>query len=170
MGESYMWYPAFDSAFNSLPPAAADPSGTVAKLRALLESLAWSTEDVHLFGFAQGGGMALALALSLASDPINESRRLGSVVTVLGGLEGKTPSAPKSLSHTPVLFYTRTPADPRAAAVKDRFAQVTVFTAPSRGSMPASMDEWRPIMGFWGQVLKRDEAWKGGEVYEVVRE
>jgi hypothetical protein len=36
--------------------------------------------------------------------------------------------------------------------------------------MPRGRTEWEGIMKFWGNVLAKDEAWKGdGEVYEVVK-
>jgi hypothetical protein len=170
MGESYMWYTGFDGAFNPLSPANAEPRAVVPKLRALLADLSktWALEDIHLFGFGQGASAALALALSVASNPVNDARRLGSAVAVLGGLEGSTRKS-EAHSNTPVLYYTRRAPDTEEKLVKDRFAEVTVFRAPAAGAMPANMDEWRPVMGFWGKVLKRDDSWKGGEVYEVVR-
>jgi len=165
---SFMWYPGFDGMFNPLPPSAADPSSAVTRLRELLTSLmvTWALEDIHLFGFAQGGSLALSLSLSVADSPLGEARRLGSVVSVMGGIEGKVPTA---RSNTPVLYYTRKPANAEEQKVKERFSEVTVFRAPSNGGMPANMEEWRPVFGFWGKMLKRDESWKGGEVYEVVQ-
>lgn len=36
--------------------------------------------------------------------------------------------------------------------------------------MPRGRGEWEGIMRFWGNILSKDESWKGdGEVYEVVR-
>lgn len=173
MESSWMWYPSFDAMFNPLPPSARDPSGTITKLRSLLSSLiaqGWAAEDIHLFGWGQGGSVSLSLALNLASSAIDGAARLGSVVTICGPLEGKT--SPSGKSNTPVMYFTRTTNSAAETAVKNAFASVEITHQAARGEdMPRSMDEWRAIMKFWGQVLKRDDAWKGqGEVYEVVKE
>jgi hypothetical protein len=36
--------------------------------------------------------------------------------------------------------------------------------------MPGGREEWEGIMRFWGEVLGREEMWRGGGVvFEVVR-
>lgn len=55
--------------------------------------------------------------------------------------------------------------------MKRGFKVVKVMSAKGGGGdMPKGREEWEGLMKFWGEVLGRDEGWKGdGEVFEVVR-
>ncbi|TXT15878.1 hypothetical protein VHUM_00381 [Vanrija humicola] len=183
---SWSWYNTFDPMFNPLPNP--DPSPTLPALRTLLAQLVglgWRLPQIHLFGWAQGGTMALELALSVGRESVDvqlesgesvSGKRLGSVVSVCAGLESFPTGENKAA--TPALWFTRT--DPRSvveqrteAALRKGFAHLEIVRGDAaRGQdMPRSTAEWTGIMRFWGQVLARgDEGWKGdGEVYEVVR-
>lgn len=176
--------------FNPLPHP--DPSPTLPALRKLLTTLitvlGWRAEQIHLFGWGQGGTMALELALAVGRTPLQfkltvteqsaqpkevavEAKRLGSAVSVCAGLE----SFPSAAIHapTPVLWFMRSPKPQQETGLKRAFTTMEVAKGSGQGEdMPRGRPEWEPIMRFWGQVLARgDEGWKGdGEVYEVVKE
>jgi pimeloyl-ACP methyl ester carboxylesterase len=177
-GPSYSWYNTFDRMFNPIPKP--DPSKHLPTLRHLLEALTssevgWKLSDIHLFGWGQGGTMALELASHLSSKPLNaDQRRFGSVISICAPIL----SLPGTLSQTPALTFTR--ISPSSAAhqrlandLKKAFKDVEVVNGEKgKGGedMPRGRNEWEGIMRFWGNVLAKDEGWKGeGEVYEVVR-
>ncbi|RSH82279.1 hypothetical protein EHS25_005989 [Saitozyma podzolica] len=176
--EHYSWYNTFDPLFNPLPTP--DPS------------------PIHLFGWGQGGTVALELAYSIGREGLSSSssssvsstssasgtgqsdvkrprRRLGSAVSICAGLLS-FPSSDLGL-ETPVLYFTR--QAPKSAVqsksvngIKRAFKEVAVLQGdPKAGeAMPRGREEWEGIMRFWGQVLGREDRWKGdGEVFEVVR-
>lgn len=189
---AWSWYNTFDPLFNPLPNP--DPTPTLPALRTLLSklvSLGWALEDIHLFGWQQGGTMALELGLNVgregvtipasSASPSNPNagsavgKRLGSAISVCGKLE----SYPSTTigANTPVLWFTR--SDPRGAAthaveksLRRAFATVEVVRGSGTGAdMPRGRGEWEGIMRFWGQMLRpASSGWKGeGEVYEVVQ-
>lgn len=167
--------------FNPIPNP--DPSKHFVALRKLLETLTseevgWKVHDIHLFGWGQGGTMALELASHLTSKPLGtggeESRRLGSVMSICAPIV----SSSSSVSQTPALLFTR--ISPSSAAyqrqtsdLKKVFKEVEVIHGEKgKGGedMPRGRTEWEGIMRFWANVLAKDEGWKGeGEVYEVVK-
>jgi len=172
---SWSWYNTFSPIFEPLPHP--DPSKTLPALAKLLDSLTstemgWQYHDIHLFGWGQGGTMAIELAYEIGKT----KRRLGSVVCICGGLLSY-PSTKLDL-ETPVFNFTR--ADPLSSVgekashtIKRAFKDVEVVRGEvGRGEdMPRGRAEWQGVMRFWGKVLsKPDEGWRGGgEVYEVVR-
>ncbi|ODO11101.1 hypothetical protein I350_01703 [Cryptococcus amylolentus CBS 6273] len=188
---SYSWYPAFDPFFNPLPPASQNPSKPLPSLRSLLSTLispeiGWKLEDIHLFGWGQGGTVVLELGVDVGKKGFivkvdggegeeGESKRLGSIVSVCAPLITH-PTSPLNIP-TPVLAFTRQPAQSAAHqkslnTLKRAFREVEVAHGTGGGEgMPRGKDEWYSVMKFWGQVLgKANEGWKGeGEVYEVVR-
>lgn len=121
--------------------------------------------------------MALEIAKSIAVKPLNESsKRLGSAISICGPL---LPSSnPSRLGQTPILLFTR--LSPQAAAHRRQredlqalYKDVEVINGEKgKGGedMPRGRAEWEGIMKFWGNMLAKDDAWKGeGEVFEVVR-
>lgn len=122
--------------------------------------------------------MALQLASNIARTPMKlsseESKRLGSVISICGPLLSTSPTQ----SNTPCLSFTRT--SPQAAIhrrqvseLNETFKEVEVINGEKgKGGedMPRGRTEWEGIMRFWGNLLAKDEGWKGeGEVYEVVK-
>jgi hypothetical protein len=94
-------------------------------------------------------------------------------VSVCAGLVS-FPSSALEL-ETPVALFTRQNAKSQIGqktikSLERAFKKVEVVQASGGGEeMPKGKQEWEGIMRFWGEVLKRDEGWKGeGEVYEVV--
>ena len=139
---SFTWYNTFDPMFNTLPSPS--PTKYIPQLRNLIQILiskdvGWSLHSIHLFGWGQGGTMALELALSVGqgqghgqgqesgqSNPsqmgmgsfINidgeEVKRFGSVTSVCAGLLSH-PTSELRLA-TPVLYFTR--QNPQSAVAK----------------------------------------------------
>jgi hypothetical protein len=126
--------------------------------------------------------MALELASNISVKPLGESQRFGSVISVCGPLLPSTlkstSSSSLSKSQTPALTFTRLSTQSAAHTrlandLKSRFKEVEVINGEKgKGGedMPRGRGEWEGIMGFWGNILSKDESWKGdGEVFEVVR-
>jgi len=173
---AWSWYNTFTPMFEPLPNPS--PAPTIPPLMKLLETLTsaeigWSLDRIHLFGWGQGGTMALELALVVGKDGVERSNRLGSVVSVCAGLLSH-PSSPLDLETPALLFLRQQGAAGRKveSTMKRAFKRVEVVRGEAgRGEdMPRGRAEWEGIMRFWGEVLHRgDEGWKGeGEVYEVV--
>lgn len=181
-GPSFSWYNTFDRMFN--PISNPDPTKHLTTLRKLLEALTstevgWRLQDIHLFGWGQGGTMALELAAHISASPIgtDNARRFGSVISICAPLLSSTHAA-TGPTQTPALYFTRAlPASAvyqrQATRLKKVFGQVEVVNGEKgKGGedMPRGRTEWEGIMRFWGSVLAKDEGWKGeGQVYEVVR-
>ncbi|KAE9405516.1 hypothetical protein BT96DRAFT_1015502 [Gymnopus androsaceus JB14] len=176
--EAYQWYTSFDPLGELIerpnPSAAIDLLSDV--LKHLIEVCSWPSDKIHLFGFAQGGTVALELAIQFWKNQINakssksSSLSLGSIVTISGPLLSY-PTLPTP-SPTPILaVYRPPPADPSLSggdltALKKGFNTVKEVKLQSRGpGMPSSKDEWEPIMRFWSERLSRRQV---DGVYEVM--
>ncbi|WVQ95130.1 hypothetical protein IAU59_002224 [Kwoniella sp. CBS 9459] len=196
---SFSWYPTLTPTYDPIPLSAQNPTKNLASLRKLISALispelGWSTQDIHLFGWGQGGTMVLELALDVGKNGVTPNsgsseggdpkhNRFGSAVSICAGLLTH-PTTDLNL-NTPIGYFTR--LSPKSSVhakqltpIKRAFRAVNVIQGESARSggdggggegMPRGREEWFGIMKFWGQVLARkDEGWKGqGEVYEVVR-
>ncbi|KAK8854632.1 hypothetical protein IAR55_003371 [Kwoniella newhampshirensis] len=201
---SFSWYPTFTSQFDPLPLSSQNPTKPISALRSLLStltspSIGWKLEDIHLFGWGQGGTTVLELGLDIGRNPLappsvasssttmatetkEESiggKRLGSIVCVCAGL--LTHPTLQLRIATPILWFNRLP--PNSAIhqktltiLKRAYREVQVVQGQqgqdsNAEAMPRGTEEWWGIMKFWGQVLGRaNEGWKGqGEVFEVIR-
>lgn len=137
--------------------------------------------QIHLFGFAQGGTVCAEFALdvwkkslSVATDSPPRGT-LGSVVSISGPLL----SYPTLSRHcpTPILVFHR-PSPSEEALPKDAmtsfkkgFSSVAVIEAKKgKGGMPGSREEWEGIMRFWSERLGRRMPNQDGEegLYEVL--
>lgn len=81
--DGHMWLPSFTDDGELLLPTAsslADIRGRLVHLLTVLEGFGWSSHRIFLFGFSQGGVVALDLALNISRV------RLGGVVSVCGHL------------------------------------------------------------------------------------
>ncbi|WRT68587.1 uncharacterized protein IL334_005565 [Kwoniella shivajii] len=209
---SFSWYPTFTSTYDPIPIANQNPTVHLSKLRDLVSTLitpsghtgssavsgggggglGWKLDEIHLFGWGQGGTIALELGLSIGKNPLTIStsavesegkggKRFGSITSICANLLTHPTS---SLNiPTPVCYFTRT--SPKSSiheksvnVLKRAFREVQIVTPKGSGGggedMPRSKDDWYGIMKFWSQVLGRksdeDKTWKGqGEVYEVIR-
>ena len=108
-------------------------------------------------------------SLSQAKDSGQELLSFGSIVTVSGPLLSY-PTIP-TLSPTPILIAHRSPSDMALpsgafAAFNKAFVSKTESKMEGKGTgMPASKQEWDPIMRFWSQHLARRQV-EG--LYEVM--
>ncbi|KIW18701.1 hypothetical protein PV08_02990 [Exophiala spinifera] len=128
----------------------------------LVAKHAYRPDHIHLFGFGQGGSVALAVPLhaSLSSSP---SVTLGGVMAIGGVLPLDTlPSDSESKNRTPVLLLSGS-SSPLAAGpdssplkrVKDVFEFITYHRWKKAGdTMPKSREEVLPMMQFWARCLK----------------
>ncbi|KAH9471461.1 hypothetical protein Pst134EA_005361 [Puccinia striiformis f. sp. tritici] len=165
--EAYQWWESFDitGALITNP----NPSSSLAKLMAILdrltsEELGWKAEDIHLFGFAQGGSCIAELSLQWTrSRPI--SNPLASIVSVSGPLLSLPTIPNSSRSSTPVLLWIRRGEDQIGkwrTGFERGFNSVQQFDGPraSHEQMPMTPHEWKPIMEFWSKFLKSRHPWE----------
>ncbi|KAJ7151425.1 hypothetical protein C8R43DRAFT_1087988 [Mycena crocata] len=149
--ESYAWFPSFDDLGELIdcpnPTPALDLMATI--FHHLTGDCAWPAHRIHLFGFAQGGSVAVEFGVKMARQT------LGSIVTVSGPLLSYPTLS--NLSATPVLVAYRTSALPSSAlpAFKKGFRRVVEHKMGAQGGMPASKPDWEPIMRFWSETLGR---------------
>ncbi|KAL1743408.1 Alpha/Beta hydrolase protein [Schizophyllum fasciatum] len=173
--ESYQWYTSFDPLGELVPNP--DPTPALDLLTRVVDYLtaecAWAPHQLHFFGFAQGGSVAAEFALRWwQAHSSDDAGRLGSLVSVSGPLLSYPTISPPS--PTPVLVVHRpATADPSfpkdaLAAYRKGFREVReelIGRGSTRQGMPASRDEWEPIMRFWSERLGRRQ---GEGLYEVL--
>jgi hypothetical protein len=137
----------------------------------------WTADNIHLFGFGQGGSLACEMAIKRKKLQ-NQSPDLASIVTVQGSLLSlPTTLNPNEKSTTKVLYVSRgkavsTKSRSDIAALERIFRQVKHLQLPEKPrasiAMPDSKQEWDGIMSFWSEHLRSSLAWqRQGEVYEV---
>jgi pimeloyl-ACP methyl ester carboxylesterase len=171
--EAYQWYESFDSLGELL--ARPNPTHILDLLENLLRHLTlechWRANGIHLFGFGQGGSVAVELGLRWwkAQGTQNPEARLGSIVSVAGPLLSyPTPLTP---CPTPVLVFYR----PRSATTKLSAGDLTALKKGYEGvqevqssngdGMPRSKEDWEPVMRFWSAILSRRNS---SGLYEII--
>jgi predicted esterase len=167
---------ALDSSTGELDP---DPGFTKARdlvlgklvQEILIDTCGWSTRDILLFGFGQGGTLALGLASRLRSSPrvvdISEgdnSHRSGQFkgVISIGGPMPSSMMVSGGRSATPVLMChgrMSEAVDADALAVLSReFANVRDGKwRKEDDGMPRNRDEMLPIMQFFAERLQANQ-------------
>jgi len=180
--EAYQWFPSFDDLGE--PVAHPNPSEGVATVTAVLAHLmrdcGWIPSRIHLFGFAQGGSVALESAVAHwkarqrsdgtdAGIAAERALALASVTSVGGTLLGH--HAIGSPCGTAVLLAHRPPPSALSlrpgdgSALRRVFGSVKEVSLSAGESMPASREEWAPLMEFWSERLVRRP---GEGLYEVM--
>ena len=188
--QAYQWYESFDPLGDLIEHPNPTPALQLMTkvITHLTKDCEWSVNRIHLFGFAQGGTVALEFALKywreelsahqkLPTTPagatpvpvaLSGPRSLASVISVSGPLLSyPTLSVP---CPTPVLVFSRPPpaecALPSGAlpALKKGFSRVEEVNMPGEG-MPSSKPEFEPIMRFWSEHLGRRQI---DGLYEVM--
>ncbi|KAF4120228.1 putative esterase [Geosmithia morbida] len=122
--------------------------------RVIIGECGWETTDVLLFGFGQGGTLALGLAAKLA----DQNGKFKGAVSVGGSMPASM--APKSgkKSATEVLVVQLEDDEP----VKRHFDNVRVANWDRKGvDMPRNRDEMVPIMKFFAERL--NSGWPGDQ-------
>ena len=157
---AYAWYPSFDQLGELIEHP--NPTSAVELIDQIFlhlrEDCAWPANRIHLFGFAQGGSVAVEFGVKRWRET------LGSIVTVSGPLLSYPTLS--TLSNTPLLvaFGTSTPSS-ELSAFKKGFQRVTEHKMVAGSGMPRSKADWEPIMRFWSETLGRR---RGEGVYEVL--
>jgi predicted esterase len=138
-----------------------NPSSILQSLVAFLELLIaecfWQPSRIHLFGFAQGGSVAVELALLWSRL---QGTDLGGVTTGAGPLLSY-PTV--SSCTTPILVIHRPGSNDGSLKSADLGAIRKGFTgrvieeklSSKKEGMPAGKDEWEPLMRFWSETLSR---------------
>ncbi|KAL5504217.1 SAC7 [Sanghuangporus vaninii] len=180
---AYQWYPSFDDLGETIVHP--NPEAGVSLLRNVIAHLtsacSWKMQQIHLFGFAQGGSVALETCITIwksrprllqggtqSDEEAEANATLGSVISVGGPLllhhAISTPCA------TPLLFLHRAPPSALAldgtgtqlASLRKLFGKFREVKLGSGESMPASQEEWQPVMEFWSERLVRRRVEDGG--------
>lgn len=130
--------------------------GVIQKI--LIDKHKYRPDHIHLFGFGQGGSVALAVPLhaSLSSS----SSSLGSVISIGGYLPMST-HLPRATNRTPALLLSGSKSALASAdssplkRVKSAYEFVTYHQwKKADDSMPKNRDEVLPMMQFWARRLK----------------
>ncbi|CAE6480133.1 unnamed protein product [Rhizoctonia solani] len=155
--EMYQWYTSFTSLGELIERP--NPLPAVEKIHKAIEHLTeacqWPRSRIHLFGFAQGGSVALESALRLAGG-------MKSVVSIGGGLI-ELPSRSGAGSETRVLYM-----GPRTEEGGLRKGFGNVRTEPMDDvRMIRGQGEWSTVMRFWSEVLERRGP-EGEGIHEVL--
>ncbi|EUC64936.1 phospholipase/carboxylesterase [Rhizoctonia solani AG-3 Rhs1AP] len=142
--EMYQWYTSFTSLGELIERP--NPLLAVKRVHTTIEYLEsecqWPRSRIHLFGFAQGGSVALESALRLPGG-------LKSVVSVGGELvESPTRAGPGS--ETRVLYVGPSTDE----GLRKGFTSVRIEKVDSV-RMLRGQDEWSTVMRFWSEVLER---------------
>jgi predicted esterase len=116
-----------------------------------MQKCGYKSQEILLFGFAQGGYVALNAACAMSEE-------LGGVVSVGGALPSGA-SIPKQKSRTPVLLckgsHRSAITDENIEKLKDTFNVVEVKEWPKTGDgMPSNRNEMLPIMQFFARRLR----------------
>ncbi|KAJ7594191.1 hypothetical protein C8J56DRAFT_926154 [Mycena floridula] len=175
--KAFQWYTSFDVLGDLLDRP--NPTSAVELLLKvvirLVEQHGWSAHQIHLFGFGQGGSLAVEFGLKwwkgLQIQPAESTQTaIGSIITISGPLLSY-PTL-NSLCPTPLLVVDRPapsetamPAGSMAAFRKGYQSLVEVKLDGQRAGMPSSKEEWQPIMAFWSEKLGRRQ---DSGLYEVL--
>ncbi|KAK5196819.1 hypothetical protein LTR72_001812 [Exophiala xenobiotica] len=124
----------------------------------LITKFTYRPDHIHVFGFCQGGSVALSVPLHSSLH----SQSLGSI-TAIGGalpLSASTPNT-KNKNRAPILLLSgsrsalASPDSSPLKRVKAAYEFVTYHQwKKSDDSMPKNRDEVLPMMQFWAQRLK----------------
>ncbi|KIV92642.1 hypothetical protein PV10_03915 [Exophiala mesophila] len=125
--------------------------------KTLIGKSGYRPDHIHLFGFGQGGSVALAVALHPALSKIAP---LGGVVSI-GGPVPISISVPSTKNRTPILLLSgsksilsSTGSSPLKRC-QDSFQFLEFHSwKKSDDSMPKNRDEVLPMMQFWARRLK----------------
>jgi predicted esterase len=131
----------------------------------LVAKLGWEERDVLVFGFGQGGALALGLAARLAVEAGDDNatglRSLKGIVSVGGALPASMTStiSSRAKSATPVLLCrgraSETLDDDAVGYVRREFSDVEVVEwRKADDSMPRNRDEMLPVMKFFAARLR----------------
>lgn len=152
--DAWMWWDSFDALGELIRhPDPRDALGALTALVGYLVECGWPPARIHLFGYAQGGTLALETLIHARS-----TWELGSAVSAAGPLLSLPTFAPPV--QTPVLLIVREPprAAPAVAAARRAFAHLTTHTYGPGGMVAGA--EWPDVFAFWARVLTYRSRWE----------
>lgn len=123
--------------------------------KVLIDKCGYAMHNIHLFGFGQGGMLALSIGTQL-----DNAEELGGIISIGGPHSSRAAlTEVDKKSTTPVLLCHghRKSAiqDEHVEKLKDLFKFVEVKEWRKTGDgMPTSRDEMMPIMQFWARRLR----------------
>ncbi|KAI9280524.1 Alpha/Beta hydrolase protein [Sporodiniella umbellata] len=186
MDGCYQWYPSFDMFTGDLlapghPERMKGLINTRKKigglLRHLIEDCGWKPSNIFLFGFSQGGTVALDTIL------FGNVRNLGGAISISGYLlEEQSKEAKVGAGYAGYIFVTQGELDEtlNKALAEKKFKEIKNYCAssveltqsfiPNKGHiMPNSEKEWRLIHSFFGKNMPRRniELENMADVYQV---
>jgi hypothetical protein len=177
--DAYQWYESFDQLGELIERPNPTPAlDLLSKVHLhLTKDCSWPSNRIHLFGFAQGGSVAVEFSIKLwkehlinskASGTTEPSAALGSIVSISGPLLSyptiSTPCpTPVLIIHAPSSGESALPKD-AIAGLKKAFNMVSEKITKNAG-MPNSKEGWQPIMEFWSRYLSRRQI---DGLYEVM--
>ncbi|KAF8958933.1 hypothetical protein BDZ97DRAFT_1761745 [Flammula alnicola] len=186
--DAYQWYTSFDDLGETIERP--NPTPALQFLSKVVDHLTndctWPPNRIHFFGFAQGGSVAAEFGIDRWKAQLQSKKAItssetdstverplhsfASIVTVSGPLLSYPTVS--ILCPTPILVVHRSPpaetALPTGAlnSFKKAYQSVTESKMGAKAAgMPASKEEWEPIMRFWSQHLSRRQV---DGLYEVM--
>lgn len=133
----------------------------------LIEKFGWETEDIILFGFGQGGSLALGLSSTLANPRVEDASSKNRLFKGAVSIGGKLP--PSMVSSLSGRKKARTRAllvqteDEDAEYAGREFETVRRVNWKRGGvDMPKNREEMYPIMAFLAEVLAPPQHTFGG--------
>lgn len=144
------------------------------------DAFGWRSDNIHLFGFGQGGTLACEAGIALFRRSTTNSLALGTIVSVHGPLLS-LPSSSTSKVASVVKYVSRGSSSKSSdvSALERAYTRVEAAALPGRPGevgMPRDRKEWEPIMRFWSERMRTRNAWelrkgKGKdsveEIYEI---
>ena len=132
----------------------------------LIGKFGWETEDIILFGFGQGGSLALGLASTLANPRVEDagaaSRSFKGVVSVGGPLPPSMVSTLSGRKKARTRALLVQVGDEDAEYVEREFESVERVRWKRQGvDMPRNREEMYPIMKFLADVLSPPHTFGG---------
>jgi predicted esterase len=130
----------------------------------LIGKCGYKAREIIIFGFAQGGMVALQAAAELDGD------ELGGVVSIGGALSISLPlKALEKKSKTPVLVCKATKGstvtDSAISKLKDAFEYIEIKEwKKNKDGMPSNREEMMPIMQFFARRLRSTRGVPAGSV------
>ena len=160
--DAFQWYESFDPLGEVLtkPNPTLGTEVVMKTLEYLVRECSWPANRIHLFGFAQGGTIALEVALRWWKDKGKDGPALASIVTVSGPLLSFPSSTAANIPTSVLVFHRTKPSSSELpsgamAAVRRGFEVVREAKVAGGEGMPGSREEWESVMRFWSENLHR---------------
>ncbi|KAI6126871.1 hypothetical protein F5141DRAFT_997358 [Pisolithus sp. B1] len=175
--QAYQWYTSFDPLGDLIERPKPTPALDLLRIviAHLVDDCNWLPLRIHLFGFAQGGSVAVESVISWWKCELSRTRKLPAASLVrldqllrLAVPLLSYPTLEKPCPTRLLVFHRGSLCKSASTSFSKAFARVQEVERRNSGQderMPCSKDEWEPIMRFWSEVLGRRT---GEDLYEVM--